>query len=67
MDPERKTISVERWEVAPSVYRFTLSQPLPPGEYALAEILEGGMNLYVWDFGVEGATSAKAAAEKSKN
>ena len=67
MDAQRKTISVERWEVAPSVYRFTLSQPLPPGEYALAEILEGGLNLYVWDFGVEGAASTKAAAEKTKN
>jgi hypothetical protein len=67
MDPERKTISVERWEVAPSVYRFTLSQPLPPGEYALAEILPDGMNLFVWDFGVEGKTGAKAAEEKGKN
>jgi hypothetical protein len=67
MDPERKTISVERWEVAPSVYRFTLSQPLPPGEYALAEILPDGMNLFVWDFGVEGTAGAKAAEEKGKN
>jgi hypothetical protein len=67
MDAQRKTISVERWEVTPGVYRFTISQPLPPGEYALAEILEGGLNLYVWDFGVEGAASTKAAAEKSKN
>jgi hypothetical protein len=50
---ERNEISLERWEVAPSVYRFTLSQPLPPGEYALAEILPDGMNLYVWEFGVD--------------
>lgn len=67
MDSERKTISVERWEVAPNVYRFTLSQPLPPGEYALAEILQDGMNLFVWDFGVEGTASTKAATEKAKN
>jgi hypothetical protein len=67
LDPERKTISVERWEVAPNVYRFTLSQPLPPGEYALAEILQDGMNLFVWDFGVEVTASAKATAEKAKN
>lgn len=48
-------ISIQRWEVAPNVYRFTLSQPLPPGEYVLAEMLEEGLNLYVWDFGVDGA------------
>jgi hypothetical protein len=47
------TISIQRWEVAPSVYRFTISEPLPPGEYALAEILPDGMNVFVWDFGVE--------------
>jgi hypothetical protein len=48
------TISIQRWEVAPSVYRFTISEPLPSGEYALAEILPDGMNVFVWDFGVEG-------------
>jgi hypothetical protein len=48
-------ISMQRWEVAPNVYRFTLSQSLPPGEYVLAEVLDEGFNLYVWDFGVDAA------------
>jgi hypothetical protein len=56
---ERKSIAIQRWEVAATVYRFTLGEPLPPGEYALAEILPDGMNLFVWDFGVDGPAAAQ--------
>jgi hypothetical protein len=56
---ESKTISIQQWEVAKRVYRYTLSEPLPPGEYALAEILPGGLNLFVWDFGVDQKGAAK--------
>jgi hypothetical protein len=58
---ERKSIAIQRWEVAATVYRFTLGEPLPPGEYALAEILPDGMNLFVWDFGVDGPPGSQAA------
>jgi len=50
---ERQEIGVQRWDVAADVYRFTLSEQLVPGEYALAEILPGGMNLFVWDFAID--------------
>jgi hypothetical protein len=60
--PDRKSVSVQRWEVARTVFRFTLSEPLPPGEYALAEILPGGMNMFVWDFGVDNATAPKVGS-----
>ncbi|HYL64170.1 MAG TPA: hypothetical protein VE077_16265 [Candidatus Methylomirabilis sp.] len=59
---ERDEISMQRWEVAPDVYRFTLSEPLPPGEYALAEVLEDGMNLFVWDFGIDASGEVKPSA-----
>jgi len=53
MGATRTSISLQRWQIAPNVFRFTLSQELAPGEYVLAEILPEGMNLYVWDFGVD--------------
>jgi hypothetical protein len=55
---KRDSVSIERWQVAPNVFRFTISQTLQPGEYALAEILPDGMNLYVWEFGIDGGTGA---------
>jgi hypothetical protein len=68
LEQKRDSISIQRWEIAPTVFRFTLSEPLPPGEYALAEILQDGMNLFVWDFGVDPATGAKPATLlKKKN
>ena len=59
VEENRNTVSLERWEIAPTVFRFTLGEALPPGEYALAEILPDGMNLFVWDFGVDATPEAK--------
>jgi len=63
LDTKRDVLSIQRWEVAPTVYRFTLSETLPPGEYALAEILPDGMNLFVWDFGVESPATPTASSK----
>jgi hypothetical protein len=60
----RNAISIQRWTVARGVYRVTLSEPLKPGEYALTEILPEGMNLYVWDFGVDPAGQRPSAPPK---
>ncbi len=62
MSVNRNSISIQQWEVAKNVYRFTLSEPLTPGEYVLAEMLPDGLNLFVWDFGVDAA--APPAAKK---
>lgn len=61
-DEQRKEIVVQRWDVAPDVYRFTLGESLPPGEYAFAELLPDGMNLFVWDFAVDAAANGTPPA-----
>lgn len=62
-----KGIPVQRWTMARGVFRLTVGESLAAGEYALAEFLPGeGINLYVWDFGVDvpGATKPAPTAKK---
>jgi hypothetical protein len=59
MGTNRNEVALQRWEVAPSVYRFTLGEQLTPGEYVVAEVLPDGLNYYVWDFGLDGEADAK--------
>lgn len=61
----RHSVSIHIMEMAEGLYRVTVEQNLPPGEYAVLEVLRGAegqsaenrgeMNLYVWDFGLDAA------------
>lgn len=56
---DEKTIKTTVNEIRGGWFKITPTQAMPPGEYALVEMAEnGGMNLYIWDFGV----NPKAAA-----
>ncbi|HWF38456.1 MAG TPA: hypothetical protein VG322_08050 [Candidatus Acidoferrales bacterium] len=51
---KKDEVAVQRWVIAPNLYRYTLSTALSPGEYVLAEaIQDNGLELYLWDFGVD--------------
>jgi hypothetical protein len=50
----QKTIKLLKWETAKDVYRYTLAQSVPAGEYALMLVLpDDQLNPFVWDFGVD--------------
>jgi len=52
-------IPITDWVVAQNTFRYTLGQKLEPGEYALIENVPGqGIDLYIWDFGVDPPASA---------
>jgi hypothetical protein len=66
---KRDSVPLQLWQVAKGVYRFTLGESLPPGEYVLVEVIQDQpkqkeINLYVWDFGVD--TSSAATGVKPK-
>ncbi|MGD0839866.1 MAG: hypothetical protein ABSA32_01785 [Candidatus Acidiferrales bacterium] len=65
MDTTNKAdnVSTLLWEIAPGVYRFTIDQDLPPGEYAFVETTIDGIDLNVWDFGVDATKTDTHAAD----
>ncbi len=62
----RQAIPTERQQVAPGLYRLRPTQPLRPGEYAIAETTQNRLNLDVWDFGIEGPSRNKAPAPTNR-
>jgi hypothetical protein len=57
-------VQLERSQLAPQLYRLKPLHPLDPGEYALGELAQQGLNLELWDFGVFETTSPSNQKKK---
>jgi len=58
---EQHVIKSTITRVAGGWFKVTPTEPLQPGEYAVVEMMgKEGMNLYVWDFGVNPKAAANA-------
>jgi hypothetical protein len=56
---EQEAIPATAEQMSEGWIKLTPKAPLPPGEYAVAELLgKQGMNSYVWDFGVHSDAAA---------
>lgn len=49
----REEVPLERTQVAKGIMRLKPAKPLDPGEYAIGELVDGKLNLEVWDFGID--------------
>jgi hypothetical protein len=62
---EGKTVPSNSEQLTGGWVKVTPTQPLAPGEYAVAEMLgKDGMNLYVWDFAVNPSGPANGLVQK---
>lgn len=56
---KKDTVTMQLWPYAPGLYRVTLGEGLTPGEYVIAQILDGEeKNVILWDFGIDAENAA---------
>ncbi len=52
VSPASTAVQLQRSELAPGLYCLKLLQPLDPGEYALGDLAQQGIDLVLWPFGL---------------
>jgi hypothetical protein len=63
---EQKFVETRNEQMSGGWVKITPVNELQPGEYAVVEMLgKAGMNLFVWDFGVNPSAPANASAWKA--
>ena len=61
---KRDAIQTQSEPLNPAWVKLTAAAPLPPGEYAIVEVLGEDINMYVWDFGVNPSAPDNPSAWK---
>jgi hypothetical protein len=68
MSQEQHVVKTTISNIAGGWLKLTPTDPLEPGEYAIVEVMgKEGMNLYLWDFGVNPKAPANANPWKPEN
>jgi len=57
---DQHTVKTTITSIAGGWLKLTPTEPLTPGEYAIVEVVDKQINLYVWDFGVNPNAPANA-------
>jgi hypothetical protein len=50
---QREGLPLQRAEVTHGVFKLQPAEALAPGEYVIGELVDGKLNLDVWDFGID--------------
>jgi hypothetical protein len=64
---KKNDVMMQQWQIAPGLYRATFGESITPGEYVIAQIIDGEkVTILLWDFCVVGPETRNTAKQKKK-